>query len=226
MSKFVKKEKISWNDMSGVFDQKKCDKDKVFISVGIDQNDEPFCFEFDLTGCTNINIIGFDFRHVCKYMSRMAQITAQNNESVKVLSVGSKDNEQFLSIMETIAREIENRFETLRNANVKTIADYNKCADKPMDYQLLFIHGFENTYANSTNSNRAKLEECVKTLLKFGRATGIHAVIDLGVSNTEFGRTVLPSMSDRINIIGSGDLVEVSAAYGNVRKILRIPTED
>ena len=230
MSKFLKAEKVCWSTVSSLFNDKaKLDRNVIRLPIGIDLNDDPYGIYLNLEDSCDVSIVGLDYRKSSKYITKMAEIVKDTTNAADVILMGSKEPSEFLNLLQAVATEVKERKAFLMGADAKNIAAFNKMVkDKSlrMNRELIFIYGFENAYANSNYDDRKQLEYFITDILRYGRITGIHIIAYLGVSNTPFGRTVATSTAHRINVLGSGDLVETSVAFGSVHKVLRIPTED
>lgn len=90
-----------------------------------------------------------------------------------------------LKTLEAVCNLMDERYTTLRNANVRNIAEYNASAAERLPYIVVIIDEFADLMLTSRQSKNS-LEEYICRIAQKARAVGIHAIISTQRPSTDF----------------------------------------
>lgn len=101
-----------------------------------------------------------------------------NDSSYMYLNRVAKNNREIVDSLLELSKELENRYNNLVYAGVKSISAYNVQAEERGTEKMPYIVLFVNNYAKiSQFLDSDKINICLHNILKFGRIVGVYAFI-------------------------------------------------
>ncbi len=100
------------------------------------------------------------------------------NSSYMYFNRVAKNNREIVDTLIELSKEIENRYNNLVYAGVKSISSYNLQAEDRGTTKMPYIVVFVNNYAKMSQFlDNEKINTCIYNILKFGRIVGVYVML-------------------------------------------------